>query len=260
MSRAGYAPVMILGQRLIVVLPAYNAARTLARTVAAIPPGVVDQLLLVDDCSRDGTVACAQQLGIPVTVHPVNRGYGGNQKTCYRLALAAGADVVVMLHPDDQYSPRLVPAMAAMVAGGEYDLALGSRMLAQHPLSGGMPRYKHLSNRLLTRVQNRLLGQHLSEYHTGFRAYRRAALERIPFGQNGDGFLFDNQLLVQAICLGLRIGELSCPTRYPPDASSISFARSVEYGVGVLGCSVAGWRHRRGLGTAAFLKPGGAAP
>lgn len=244
---------MILGQRLVVVLPAYNAARTLARTVAALPPGMIDHLLLVDDASQDETVEVARRLGIDTAVHPKNRGYGGNQKTCYRRALDAGAEIVVMLHPDDQYSPRLVPAMAALVAGGEYDLALGSRVLAQDPLAGGMPRYKWVANRALTRAQNWLLGQHLSEYHTGLRAYRRAALERIPFERNADGFLFDNQLLVQAICLGLRVGELSCPTRYPPDASSISFARSVEYGVGVLGCSLAGWRYRRGLGAAPFL-------
>lgn len=245
---------MILGQRLVVVLPAYNAARTLARTVAALPPGMIDHLLLVDDASQDETVEVARRLGIDTTVHPKNRGYGGNQKTCYRRALDAGAEIVVMLHPDDQYSPRLVPALAALVAGGEYDLALGSRVLAQDPLAGGMPRYKWVANRALTRAQNWLLGQHLSEYHTGLRAYRRAVLERIPFERNADGFLFDNQLLVQAICLGLRVGELSCPTRYPPDASSISFARSVEYGVGVLGCSVAGWRYRHGLGAAPFLQ------
>lgn len=244
---------MIHGKRLVVVLPAYNAAQTLARTVEAIPSGCVDALILVDDGSRDETVALARALGLSVIVHPQNRGYGANQKTCYTAALAAGADIVVMLHPDYQYDPALVPALASAVAVGPYDLVLGSRMLGRGARYGGMPLYKYVSNRTLTVLENMLLSRSLSEYHSGFRAYTRQTLERIPFLQNSDDFLFDNQFLVQAVWLGLEIGEVSCPARYAEDASSISAERALVYGMGVLQASVGYRLARWGLKRPAFL-------
>ena len=229
---------MIHGKRIFVVLPAYNADRTLERTVADIPRDVVDQILLVDDASTDGTAALARRMGLPTFVHPVNRGYGGNQKTCYTEALARGADVVVMVHPDYQYDPRLVPSMASLVAQEIYDVVLGSRILGGGAIKGGMPRYKYVSNRLLTAVQNLLLAQKLSEYHTGFRAFSRRVLETLPLAANSDDFVFDNQMLAQAHYFGFAIGEVSCPTRYRDDSSSIRFAASCRYGLGVLGTSV----------------------
>lgn len=226
------------GRRIVVVLPAYNAAETLRRTLDDIPRGIADDMLLVDDASQDETVRLAQSLGLRTFVHERNRGYGANQKSCYREALALGADIVVMLHPDYQYSPRLLPAMAGMVASGEYDIVLGSRILGGGALRGGMPRYKYLANRVLTLVQNLLVRQKLSEYHTGYRAYSREVLEQLPWTENSDDFVFDNQLLCQAIFGGFRIGEISIPTRYFPEASSISFRRSVRYGFGVLGTAL----------------------
>ena len=224
---------MINGKKVVVVLPAYNAERTLLRTVQEIPSSV-DDCILVDDHSKDETARLARELGLTVHVHPRNRGYGGNQKTCYAAALEAGADIVVMLHPDYQYSPLLVEPMASMIAFGLYDLVLGSRILGGGALKGGMPIYKYISNRALTFVQNLALGAKLSEYHTGFRAYSREMLQSLPLGANSDDFVFDNQVLAQAIYLGARIGELSCPTRYFPEASSINVRRSMEYGLGVL--------------------------
>ena len=224
---------MINGKRIVAVMPAYNAAKTLEATVGDLPE-VVDQCILVDDDSADATVAIARRLGLTVEVHDSNRGYGGNQKTCYARALAAGADIVVMLHPDYQYSPLLVTAIASMVAYGEYDLALGSRTLLGGALRGGMPVYKYLANRALTTVQNLLAGEHLSEYHTGFRAYSRELLEALPLESNSEDFAFDNQLVAQALWAGARIGEISCPTRYFPEASTINFWRSCVYGLGVL--------------------------
>lgn len=225
---------MLNGQRIVVVLPAYNAAGTLERTVAEIPRDVVDDLLLVDDASRDETVDLARRLGLRTFVHDRNRGYGANQKSCYREALALGADIVVMVHPDYQYSPRLVPAMAGMVASGEYDVVLGSRILGRGAIEGGMPRYKYAANRVLTFAENLLVGQKLSEYHTGYRAYAREVLATLPLSANSDDFVFDNQILCQAIWAGFRIGEISVPTRYFPEASSIRFPRAVRYGLGVL--------------------------
>jgi len=230
---------MIEGKKIVVVLPAYHAGKTLERTVAEIPPGIVDEVICVDDASADDTVAVARRLGLRTFVHAQNLGYGGNQKTCYREALALGADIVIMLHPDYQYSPRLVGAMAHMVASGHYDVVLGSRILAQSAVAGGMPLYKYVSNRLLTLAQNLLMGQKLSEYHTGYRAFSRPVLETLPLDRNSNDFVFDNQMLCQAIRAGFRIGEISCPTRYFPEASSINFKRSVIYGLGVLGCAVA---------------------
>jgi glycosyltransferase involved in cell wall biosynthesis len=229
---------MLHGRKVVVVLPAYRAAATLERTYAAIPHDVVDHVLLVDDASPDETAALARSLGIATFEHSRNRGYGANQKTCYREALKTGADIVVMLHPDYQYDPRLVTPMAGMLASDVYDVVIGSRILGDTARQGGMPLYKYLSNRALTLVQNLLLGSKLSEFHTGFRAFTRPVLERLPLLANSDDFVFDNQMLAQVIAAGFRIGEISCPTRYFPEASSINFRRSVVYGFGVLWTSL----------------------
>jgi glycosyltransferase involved in cell wall biosynthesis len=225
---------MLHGRKIVVVLPAYFAAGTLERTYAEIPRDVVDEVLLVDDASTDGTAELARSLGIRTHQHDRNRGYGANQKTCYRAALELGADIVVMLHPDYQYDPRLIPAMAAMVASDIYDVVLGSRILGGQAITGGMPRYKYFANRVLTLVENWMVGAKLSEYHTGYRAYSRRVLETLPLDRNSDDFVFDNEVIVQAVAAGFRIGEVSCPARYFPEASSISFKRSVRYGFGVL--------------------------
>lgn len=224
---------MINNKRVVVVLPAYNAEKTLERTIHEIS-SIVDFCILVDDHSTDGTVALAVKLGLHVHEHERNRGYGGNQKTCYAEALEAGADIVVMLHPDYQYSPLLVEPMASMIAYGLYDIVLGSRILGGGALSGGMPRHKYIANRILTFIQNAILGAKLSEYHTGFRAYSRDMLLSLPLEANSEDFVFDNQVLAQCIYLSARIGEVSCPTRYFPEASSINFRRSAVYGLGVL--------------------------
>ena len=237
---------MLFGKRLVVVLPAYNAAKTLTRTIREVPLGIVDEFVLVDDASSDETADMARAMGVTCVRHPKNRGYGGNQKTCYRTALEKGAEIVVMLHPDYQYSPRLVPAIAWLVASGEYDIALGSRILGGGAMRGGMPVYKYVANRILTFAQNVATGAKLSEYHTGFRAFSRGALETIPWEQNSDDFIFDNQILNQALGAGLRIGEISCPARYFEEASSIDFRRSVTYGLGVVGGTLAyRWKRRR---------------
>ncbi|MDD5287105.1 MAG: glycosyltransferase family 2 protein [Desulfuromonadaceae bacterium] len=225
---------MLNKKKLVVILPAYNAAKTLEKTWQEIPFEYVDDIVLVDDASRDNTVEEAERLGIKTIVHTDNRGYGGNQKTCYRAALGLGADIVIMLHPDYQYTPRLITAMAAMIAWGEFDAVLASRILGRGALKGGMPLYKYIANRFLTFTENLLLGQKLSEYHTGYRAFSREVLERLPLEQNSDDFVFDNQMLAQITWFNFRIGEVSCPTRYFPEASSINFRRSVVYGLGVL--------------------------
>jgi glycosyltransferase involved in cell wall biosynthesis len=222
------------GRRIAVVLPAYNAEATLSRTVAEFDRGVVDDVVLVDDASTDQTVALARELGMDPIRHERNLGYGGNQKTCYQQALQLGADIIVMVHPDYQYSPKLVPAMAAMIAYGEYDLILGSRILAQNPVARGMPRYKFAANRVLTLIENIMLSQKLSEYHTGLRAFSHDLLAAVPFERNSNNFVFDNQIIAQAVAAGARIGELSCPTRYLADSSSIDLLSSVRYGLGVL--------------------------
>ncbi len=224
---------MINEKKVVVVLPAYNAEKTLKRTIQEIP-SCVDDCILVDDCSTDATPRLAADLGLKVHCHKQNRGYGGNQKTCYRAALAAGADIVVMVHPDYQYSPLLVEPMATMIASGLYDIVLASRILGGGALKGGMPLHKYVSNRMLTLIQNLALGAKLSEYHTGYRAYSRELLLSLPIEANSDDFVFDNQLLAQCIYLGARIGEVSCPTRYFPEASSINLRRSIVYGLGVL--------------------------
>jgi glycosyltransferase involved in cell wall biosynthesis len=227
---------MLNGQKIVVVMPAYNAARTLRQTYdEVIAQGIVDLVIVVDDASHDDTVAIARTLPhVQVEVHPMNRGYGGNQKTCYRLALAAGADIVIMIHPDYQYTPRLVPALASLVASGLYPCMLASRILGGRALRGGMPLWKYVANRFLTLVENLLLGAKLSEYHTGYRAFARKLLERLPLERNSDDFVFDNQILAQVLWLGCEIGEVTCPASYLPEASSIGFRRSVRYGFGCL--------------------------
>jgi glycosyltransferase involved in cell wall biosynthesis len=222
------------GQRVAVILPAYNAAKTLERTFAEIPLDVVDEVILTDDASRDNTVALSEKLGIHTIRHDHNMGYGANQKTCYAAALEGGADIVVMLHPDYQYSPKLVMAMASMIGSGHYDVVLGSRILGRGALAGGMPLYKYIANRLLTFTENVLLGLKLSEYHTGYRAWSAQVLRALPLERCSDDFVFDNQMLAQAAWAGFSIGEISCPTRYFAEASSINFRRSVTYGLGVL--------------------------
>ncbi|MGD1076087.1 MAG: glycosyltransferase family 2 protein [Thermodesulfovibrionales bacterium] len=225
---------MILGKKLVVVMPAYNAEKTLHQTYAELPHEYVDDVVLVDDASQDDTVARAHGLGITTIVHRENKGYGSNQKTCYRTALAMGADIVVMIHPDYQYSPRLVTAMASMIASEQYDVVLGSRILGGRALKGGMPLYKYIANRVLTLAENLIVGAKLSEYHSGFRGFSRAVLERLPLEENNDDFVFDNEMLVQAVYFGFGIGEISCPTRYFEDASSINFRRAMKYGMGVV--------------------------
>jgi len=228
-------------------MPAYHAGRTLRATWHDLPRAVVDEIIVVDDASKDDTVTIARSLNLAVILHPENRGYGANQKTCYREALARGADIVVMVHPDYQYDPRLVTAMAGMIASGVYELVLGSRILCGGAINGGMPIWKYIANRALTLFENLLLGAKLSEYHSGFRAYSRHLLEAIPWTRNSNDFVFDNQLLAQAILGRYRIGEISVPTRYFAEASSINFSRSVRYGFGVVGTTFLGLLARLGV-------------
>jgi len=236
---------MLQGQKIVVVMPAYNAARTLRQTYDEVMAhGIVDRVILVDDASKDETVAMARGLAdLQVEVHPRNRGYGANQKTCYRLALAAEADIVIMIHPDYQYTPALIPAMASLVASRLYPCVLASRILGGGALRGGMPWWKYVSNRFLTLVENLILGAKLSEYHTGYRAFARALLEELPLEKNSDNFLFDNQILAQIIAFGYPIGEITCPTKYFPEASSIGFGASVRYGFGCIATALR-WRRK----------------
>ncbi len=230
---------MILGKKIVVVLPAYNAARTLERTYQEIPKDVVDEVVLVDDASRDETLQIAHRLGIRhIIEHERNRGYGGNQKTCYDKALSLGADVVIMLHPDYQYTPKLIVPMAYIIASGLYPVVFGSRILGKGARQGGMPLYKYIANRFLTFVQNLLMNQKLSEYHTGYRAFSREVLLKVNYHANSDDFIFDNQMVAQIFWAGFQIAEVTCPTKYFAEASSINFRRSVKYGFGVLGVSV----------------------
>ena len=244
---------MLYGKRVTVILPAYNAEATLKRTVEELDRAIVDDLVLVDDASTDNTVEAAQALGLTTIRHSANRGYVANQKTCYRRALDLGADIVVMVHPDYQYSPLLVPAMAAMIAYGEYDFVLGSRILAQNAVAMGMPRYKYISNRILTVAENLLMRQKLSEYHTGLRGYSRELLASMPLERNSDDFVFDNQIIAQALVAGARIGEVSCPTRYHTEASSIGLVRSIRYGIGVLRTAAEYRLHKNGLRSFPYL-------
>lgn len=230
---------MIHGKRVVVVLPAYNAESTLEQTFQEIPMDVVDDVLLVDDASRDNTVALAKRLGIKTFRHNQNLGYGGNQKTCYREAINLGADVVIMLHPDYQYTPKLIGALASLIAIGQYDFVMGSRIISGGALQGGMPMYKYISNRFLTLVENTLLGVKFSEYHSGYRAYSRRLLENLPIHRNSNDFVFDNELIAQVVYFGYAFGEVSCPTKYFPEASSINFRRSLKYGLSVVKTAIA---------------------
>jgi glycosyltransferase involved in cell wall biosynthesis len=233
---------MLYGKKIIVVFPAYNAEKTIADTYREIPFDIVDEVILVDDCSRDNTVEVASKLGIRhIIKHEKNKGYGGNQKTCYNTALSMGADIVIMLHPDYQYTPKLIPSMAQLIAKGVYQVVLGSRILGSGALKGGMPLYKYVFNRLLTIFQNILIGAKLSEYHTGYRAFSSEVLRKINFESNSDDFVFDNQMLSQILYAGYEIAEITCPTKYFEDASSINFKRSVKYGMGVIRTSI---KHR----------------
>lgn len=247
---------MINGKKIAVVMPAYNAEKTLEQTVGELTD-IVDIKILVDDSSKDHTAELSRRLGVLTFVHDANYGYGRNQQTCYREALAAGADIVVMVHPDYQYTPLLVPAMAGMIASGVYDMVLASRILGAGARRGGMPLYKYVSNRLLTAFQNLFLGVKLSEYHTGFRAFSRELLEALPLLENSDDFVFDNQMIAQAVMFGFRIGEISCPTKYFAEASSINFKRSVEYGLGVLATTAGFLAHKLGIRHAARYQPTG---
>jgi glycosyltransferase involved in cell wall biosynthesis len=242
--------------RTIAVMPAYNAAATLHRTVGDIPPGAVDQIILVDDCSRDNTVQVARDLGLTVIEHTQNRGYGGNQKTCYRHALDAGAEYIVMIHPDYQYDSRVIPLAVEILRLGICDVVLGSRIRTRkEALAGGMPRYKYISNRGLTIVENIALGQNLGDFHSGFRAYRRAVLETIPYERNSDDFVFDSQFLAQAVHFGFKLGDIPVPVRYFDEASSINFSRSVKYGLSTLNVLVKFWTNRIGLSKNPLFQP-----
>ena len=238
---------MLNGKRVVVVMPAFHAGRTLEATWRELPRDVVDDVIVVDDASDDDTVAVARRLGLEVILHASNLGYGANQKTCYQEALRRGADIVVMVHPDYQYDPRLVTAMAGMITSGVYDVVIGSRILCGGALAGGMPLWKYVANRALTTFENVLLGAKLSEYHSGYRAYSRSMLDALPWQRNSDGFVFDNEILAQTILAGLRIGEISVPTRYFPEASSIDFPGAVRYGFGVVGTALLAFLARSGL-------------
>ena len=239
---------MILGKKLVVVLPAYNAALTLEKTYKEIPFDIVDDVILVDDASKDNTVEVGNILGIRHIIrHEKNKGYGGNQKSCYDKALAIGADIVIMLHPDYQYTPLLIPSMANLIAQDLYPAVFGSRILGMGALKGGMPLYKFIFNRILTLSQNILMHQKLSEYHTGYRAFSKEVLKRIDYHKNSDDFVFDNQMAAQVLYAGFEIAEITCPTKYFKEASSINFKRSVKYGLGVLGVSFAYFLHKKGI-------------
>ena len=248
---------MFHGKKIVVVMPAYNAARTIEQTYREIPLDLVDDVLVTDDASADETVEISRSLGLHTIVHDTNRGYGGNQKTCYAEALRLGADVVVMLHPDYQYTPKLLPAMIGLITDGPFDVVIGTRVLGGRAMAGGMPRYKYVANRFLTAAENLLLGAKLSEYHTGYRAFSREVLEALPLLENSDDFVFDNQMLAQIHLAGFEIGEVSCPAAYFEEASSINFRRSVRYGLGVLWTSFQGFLHRHGLMHFRLFDPAG---
>lgn len=248
---------MINSKRVCVVMPSYNAEKTLQKTYDEIPKNIVDEIILTDDASKDRTVEVAKSLGIKTFVHNQNRGYGGNQKTCYKAALDLDADITIMLHPDYQYTPKLITAMASMIAEGVFDAVIGSRILGNKAMKGGMPIYKYVSNRLLTLMENTIIQQKLSEYHTGYRAFSRKVLETIPLLDNSDDFVFDNQMLCQILYFGFEVGEVSCPALYFDDASSISFSRSVSYGFGVVQTSLKYAMAKRGIGHFKIFNPNG---
>ena len=248
---------MMNGKKVVVVMPAYNAAATLERTYAEVPMDIVDDVILVDDASRDNTVEHARKLGIKCFLHERNWGYGRNQKTCYAEALKLGADVVIMVHPDYQYTPKIIPALANLATCGEYDVVLASRILGKTALQGGMPKYKYVANRVLTLAQNILIGAKMSEYHTGYRAFTRKVLETLPLWENSDDFVFDNQMLAQAWYFGFKVGEVSCPTKYFKEASSINFRRSCIYGLGCLRTSMQFRLQKWGKGCSPLFDPKG---
>jgi glycosyltransferase involved in cell wall biosynthesis len=245
---------MLSGKKIVVILPAYNAEKTLKRTLDDIPKGVVDGFVLVDDFSTDDTFNVAKRLGINAFRHDINKGYGGTQKTCYMEAIKLQADIIIMLHPDYQYEPKLIPAMAGMIASGVYDVVLASRILGRGALKGGMPFYKYVANRVLTLAENLVLGLKLSEYHSGYRAFSAAAIKGINYPLNSDDFVFDNQIIAQLHAKRYRFGEISCPTKYFPEASSINFSRSVKYGLGVLITSLQYRMHQWGIMKFEYLK------
>ena len=248
---------MLNGKRICVVMPAYNAEKTLKKTYDEIPKDIVDDVILTDDASTDKTVKISRELDIKTFVHTANKGYGGNQKTCYQAALKSGADIVIMLHPDYQYTPKLILPMASMMTEGLFDAVIGSRILGNKAMMGGMPLYKYVSNRILTMSENLLIQQKLSEYHTGYRAFSRKVLETIPLMENSDDFVFDNQMLCQTLYFGFDVGEVSCPALYFDDASSISFSRSVTYGMGVMQTAMKYAMARRGMGHFRIFNPNG---
>ncbi len=246
---------MLLGKKIIVVLPAYNAEKTIAQTIAEIPLDMVDEYVVVDDASTDNTIQVASNLNVKNLIkHDKNRGYGGNQKTCYDTALALNGDIIIMLHPDYQYTPKLIPSMAHMIASGLYPVVIASRILGKGALKGGMPKYKYISNRFLTWFQNLMINQKLSEYHSGYRAFSRDVLEKVNYQANSDDFVFDNQMLAQIFMAGFEIAEITCPTKYFEEASSINLRRSVKYGLGVLRTSMGYFFHKTGLVSLAIYK------
>jgi glycosyltransferase involved in cell wall biosynthesis len=248
---------MLNGKRICVIMPAYNAEKTLKKTYDEIPKDIVDDVILTDDASTDKTVKVSRELDIKTFVHTENKGYGGNQKTCYQAALESGADIVIMLHPDYQYTPKLILPMASIITEGLFDAVIGSRILGNKAILGGMPLYKYVSNRILTMSENLLIQQKLSEYHTGYRAFSRKLLETIPLLENSDDFVFDNQMLCQALYFGFDVGEVSCPALYFDDASSISFSRSITYGLGVMQTAMKYAMARRGMGHFRIFNPNG---
>jgi glycosyltransferase involved in cell wall biosynthesis len=248
---------MINGKRVTVVMPAYNAEKTLEKTYSEIPHDIVDDIILTDDASQDRTAEIARKLNIKTFVHINNKGYGGNQKTCYQEALRIGSDIVIMLHPDYQYTPKLITAMASMIAYGVFDAIIASRILGNKAIDGGMPLYKYISNRFLTAVENFIIQQKLSEYHTGYRAFSAEVLRKIPLLENSDDFVFDNEMLLQTMYFGFNVGEVSCPAKYFDDASSISFRRSVTYGIGVIHTSIKYFMSKRGSKLYQIFNPDG---
>ena len=248
---------MINGKKVCVVMPAYNAEKTLKKTYDEIPKDIVDDIILTDDASHDKTVKLSQELNIKTFVHTENRGYGGNQKTCYQAALESGADIVIMLHPDYQYNPKLIIPMAYMIAEEVFDTVIASRILGNKAMMGGMPLYKYISNRVLTLAENLIIQQKLSEYHTGYRAFSRKVLETIPLLENSDDFVFDNQMLCQILYFDFVVGEVSCPALYFPDASSISFSRSMTYGMGVMQTAMKYAFAKRDMGHFKIFNPKG---
>ena len=248
---------MLNGKKVCVVMPAYNAEKTLQKTYDEIPKDIVDEIILTDDASRDKTVKIAEGLGIKTFIHIQNKGYGANQKTCYKAALDAGADITIMLHPDYQYTPKLITPMASMISEGVFDAVIGSRILGNKAMRGGMPLYKYVSNRFLTLAENAIINQKLSEYHTGYRAFSKKVLETIPLIENSDDFIFDNQMLCQTLYFGFEVGEISCPALYFDDASSITFSRSVTYGIGVLETALKYAMAKRGMGHFKIFNPNG---